>query len=365
VKANVEPISENTQQAVTATADSVISTATLNPTATDSPTAVPTTSPTAIPTQVPTVQPTQTLAPTAVPIPCNLAWFVGDVTVPDGSQFNPGDTFTKAWRLQNIGTCTWTTGYSLVYSTGDLMGGATAVFLPSSVNPGDTIDLSVNLTAPASAGTYQGNYLLRDPNGNLFGVGTNGSQLFWVKIVVDNPIFGVSEVTESANLSTYSGECPVIFTFNANIWTNGIGTVSYHWLRSNGSTSSEGTLNYTSAGFQTISDAWSLGTPGSSMSGWDQLIIDLPNSQTFSAISFSLACDVPTPTQTQTATPTATFTQTPTPTLTSTATQPAPTLKPTQTPTATQTVPTQTPTPTQPPPTQTPTPTLTPTLKPR
>ena len=40
---------------------------------------------------------------------CDQAQFVSDLTVPDGSSFAPGATFTKTWRLKTIGTCTWTT----------------------------------------------------------------------------------------------------------------------------------------------------------------------------------------------------------------------------------------------------------------
>ena len=39
------------------------------------------------------------------------AQFVADVTVPDGTRYDPGATFTKTWRLRNIGTCTWTTSW--------------------------------------------------------------------------------------------------------------------------------------------------------------------------------------------------------------------------------------------------------------
>ncbi len=46
---------------------------------------------------------------------CDWAQFVTDVTVPDGSIYPPGATFTKTWRLKNIGTCTWTPSYSMVY----------------------------------------------------------------------------------------------------------------------------------------------------------------------------------------------------------------------------------------------------------
>src|SRR5512143_426233 len=53
---------------------------------------------------------------------CDWAQFVADVTIPDGTQIQPGATFTKTWRLKNIGYCTWTTAYSMVYDSGTQMG---------------------------------------------------------------------------------------------------------------------------------------------------------------------------------------------------------------------------------------------------
>jgi len=32
------------------------------------------------------------------------AQFIADVTEPDGTRYDPGATFTKTWRLRNIGT---------------------------------------------------------------------------------------------------------------------------------------------------------------------------------------------------------------------------------------------------------------------
>jgi len=51
-----------------------------------------------------------TVAPATQPPPagCDRAQFISDVTVPDGTTFAPGATFTKTWRLKNSGTCTWT-----------------------------------------------------------------------------------------------------------------------------------------------------------------------------------------------------------------------------------------------------------------
>jgi len=117
-------------------------------------------------------------------VPCNRATFIADVTVPDGTNFAQGGSFTKTWRLRNDGTCTWTTGYSLVFDHGTSLGGPSAIGLPTTVAPGNTVDLSVNLVAPSADGVYQGFWMLQDGSSNRFGIGYNAAVAFWVKITV-------------------------------------------------------------------------------------------------------------------------------------------------------------------------------------
>jgi len=140
----------------------------------------------AVPTA--TSVPTHTNTPTFTPIPtvCNQAQFVRDLTVQDNSPFTPGSSFVKTWRLKNIGHCTWTTDYMLVFESGDAMKAKTPIRLPKSVEPNQTVDLSVVLTAPLKPGTYRGDWLLSDPQGDTFGVGASGNQTFWVQIRVMN-----------------------------------------------------------------------------------------------------------------------------------------------------------------------------------
>ena len=76
------------------------------------------------PTTAP-VTPTETIAQPATSSGSDRAEFVSDVTVPDGTDFKPNETFVKTWELQNAGTTTWTTNYSLVFVEGDKMGGRT------------------------------------------------------------------------------------------------------------------------------------------------------------------------------------------------------------------------------------------------
>lgn len=152
------------------------------------------------PTQTP-VPPTGTpLPPTATAVPvtntplptvtavsyCDWVTFVKDVSIPDGTKFSPGETFTKTWRLKNRGTCTWTPDYMLVFASGDQMGGTTAVRLPGYVYPGETVDVSVTLTAPAKRGHYVGYWMLRNPAGTLFGFGDSANKAFYVDINVQD-----------------------------------------------------------------------------------------------------------------------------------------------------------------------------------
>ncbi|HSO13664.1 MAG TPA: NBR1-Ig-like domain-containing protein [Anaerolineales bacterium] len=118
---------------------------------------------------------------------CDQAQFIADVTIPDGTSFEKGTPFVKTWRLKNIGSCTWTTGYSLVFSSGEQMGGPDSVSLPSNVAPGQTVDLSVNLTAPSIPGAYRGYWKLKNASGVVFGIGYAASGAFWVDIKVTKP----------------------------------------------------------------------------------------------------------------------------------------------------------------------------------
>ena len=112
---------------------------------------------------------------------CNVMQFVTDVTYPDNSTVAPGQNFTKTWRLKNVGTCAWTPSYAVVFSDGNSMNGPSTQALTGNVNPGQTIDISVNLTAPASSGEYTGNWKIRDASGVLFGK-------FYVQIKAQNAV---------------------------------------------------------------------------------------------------------------------------------------------------------------------------------
>lgn len=150
------------------------------------------------PTLVGTSDPNQTITlGTATPAPtseqpaptsdaaCDKGAFVEDITIPDGTTFEPGESFIKTWRIRNEGVCTWSSGYSVVFDDGNAMGGPASFQLTNgSVPPGETIDVSVTLTAPETPGTYRGDWKLRNPAGQSFGLGSSGQSSFWVIIGV-------------------------------------------------------------------------------------------------------------------------------------------------------------------------------------
>ncbi len=152
--------------------------------------------------------------PTFDPLACvDGMKFVADVTFGDNNMISPpfvkpGEKFVKTWRLQNTGTCTWTPGYRLVYAYGNVvaarMNGQPLNIL-TNVAPGQTVDLSVTLTAPTELLTYQGFWQMLNDKDLLFG------QAIWVAITTKvNVSTPVATVPPSAN------SCVVIITAPLN-----------------------------------------------------------------------------------------------------------------------------------------------------
>jgi hypothetical protein len=152
--------------------------------ATLEPSATWTQSPTATSTEVPPTATPLPPTPTPTAIPCNWAQFIEDVTVKDGTVFPPNNMFTKTWRLKNIGLCSWTRDYLLVFDRGERMDGPAAIQIGVNVDPGETVDLSVDLISPKSAGKYRGYWRLSTPGGQEFGLGSGADNPFWVEIRV-------------------------------------------------------------------------------------------------------------------------------------------------------------------------------------
>jgi hypothetical protein len=135
---------------------------------------------------VPKPDPTQ--EPTSTPRCVDSASLVKDVTIPDGSRMEPGESFTKTWRMRNTGTCTWTDTYDLVFLSGHHLDASTVVPLQGNVAPGQVVDLSARMKAPKATGTYWGYWILRNEVGAIFGLGEKANGPVWVKILVEPDI---------------------------------------------------------------------------------------------------------------------------------------------------------------------------------
>jgi len=147
--------------------------------------ALPTMTPTLTPTLTPTATNTQpapsATSTSAFPISaCYSLAFLSDITIPDNTNMQPGQLFTKTWQVSNIGTCAWDAGFILKFTTGNSLGSAPLV-LTKTVSPGETTELSIQMTAPSLPGSYQGNWRLSNADGSFF-----GDELYVIIIVPGN-----------------------------------------------------------------------------------------------------------------------------------------------------------------------------------
>jgi hypothetical protein len=141
--------------------------ATANPTLNPA-TAVSGTLPTpTIQQQIPTLLPTSAIAGGGV-TGCDIAVYVSDVTIPDGTTIAAGEYFTKTWKVSNTGSCTWAETYQLVFVSGDSLGGK-ATAIGKIVKPGESADVSVVLTSSSATGSITGKWRLSNDKGQAFG----------------------------------------------------------------------------------------------------------------------------------------------------------------------------------------------------
>lgn len=119
------------------------------------------------------VPPTATLLPGATAtVPADDciddAVFVEDVTIPDFSLVEPGETLDKRWLVQNSGTCDWSAGYRLVRIGKDEFGGTDELALfPAAA--GSSAELRVELVAPEEPGEYISRWQAYSDEGIPFG----------------------------------------------------------------------------------------------------------------------------------------------------------------------------------------------------
>jgi len=151
---------------------------------------LPTETPTPIPVTIFTPAPDLPLteaaaAPTTFqdtpqPICENDLSFVSDLTVPDGSIFEPGATIDKRWRVENSGTCNWDSRYRLRFILGDAMG-TTVEQLLFPARAGTQTEIAILFTAPDEPGVYRSEWQAYGADGAPFG------DPIYMEVVVQSP----------------------------------------------------------------------------------------------------------------------------------------------------------------------------------
>lgn len=114
--------------------------------------------------------PPTTLAPTTTPLPTinatllapptpeiicqdNLL-FLEDLSIPDGTEIDPGATIDKQWKVQNNGTCNWENGYTLRFIGGSDMGAETIQALIPARSEA-IVTIRISFVAPTEPGNYR------------------------------------------------------------------------------------------------------------------------------------------------------------------------------------------------------------------
>lgn len=117
-------------------------------------------------------------------------------TIPDNTQFNGGESFTKTWTIKNIGTSTWNSGYKLYYYTnsGGRLSKKTSISISGTVAPNHTYTFSIPMQAPSaqsSEKTYTEYWQFKNPSGSTISLsGSNSYYAVWAKIKVHKKVDG-------------------------------------------------------------------------------------------------------------------------------------------------------------------------------
>jgi hypothetical protein len=221
-RGNAEP-TEDPNAAVTHVVETAMAAITQTA-AVQSPT--PSSTPTPEATNTPTPSPTAQLSPTIPSIPtstsvftqpggttssCDIGNFVKDVTIPDGTAVAAGSKFTKTWEIKNGGTCTWNEDYVVIFYGGEQMAEKTSYPLTTKdIEPGQSVQISIDMTAPSKTGSFTSYWILRNDAGQNFFV-DGGS--FYVQISVGGT------ATPGPSATTDPNQAPSV-TISANTTTS-------------------------------------------------------------------------------------------------------------------------------------------------
>ncbi len=106
--------------------------------------------------------------PTQIPDCTNDLEYVADLTVPDGTQFNPGAVIEKEWKVKNNGTCNWNNTYTLRLISGSELGADKTQALIPARNGTEAI-VQIEFITPQEPGRYEATWQAYGPDGEAFG----------------------------------------------------------------------------------------------------------------------------------------------------------------------------------------------------
>lgn len=251
----------------TAVAETIVAQNTSQPSITNTPAAtlIPTQTPYQLATSLPTLP--ATIGPsTGSKAECASA-SLQDENIVDGTIFKPGEQFTKTWYITNTSNCVWDTSYKIVFWDGNILGGGYVYNLPQVAGPGQTIPISLVLTAPTTDGPYTSEWKLQTPDNINFGVGYLNAS-FYTKIVVSSdttPDYGVTNVELYVTRDPQYGCQPANITYTATVTftTNGPLEFIFRWQQQDGNHGGPISVDMESAGKKTFTREWKLGRAAS------------------------------------------------------------------------------------------------------
>ena len=255
----------------------------------------PTTSPLPLAT-LPAATATGTSVPQVAAGNCTASASLVGETYPDGTIVQPGETFTKLWQIQNNGTCTWDSTWQLIFHSGDLMDGLIVYNFPQPAQPGETVDVPVILKAPAENGAYTGEWMLKSPWGQSFGVGQYSVPMS-VSIVVGSgtpenrkteTVFGVTAVTYE--VERVCAPANTFYTITAYITSNGPVDVTFTWVQSDGNNQRNNRVEFTEATTKSAQREWSQHKDSSPNPRWAQVVITSPTYHEFDEVVLPDLC---------------------------------------------------------------------------
>ncbi len=100
--------------------------------------------------------------------------------------------------------------------------------------------------------------------------------------------FAVVGLAAQVDPPSYMGFCPKTFNFTGTITTNGPGTVTYRWERSDGAINPMQSATFSAAGSQTVTGtSWEM---AKTFTCWERLHVLTPNDSLSNQASFTLIC---------------------------------------------------------------------------